>query len=824
MKGTQEKKDVLGIDFGTTYTFVIKSTSDGDGKLYPIGENSELYENISEEGGDIIKYSNGIRTVIGYSNECGWKIGEKAIKNQTKMDICFNLKEKLLMIAKELPNVPDAQKNQDAQKSQDDQEKSGYIAKRISELEEIEERIDNWINSCIKVGEMEIEDRYKKYGYVFNINGIETFYNAIKLTKIFFNLLFNCEGECDRNQDPMVTKQKPKGSFNVDSFDDVKCIVIGAPAENMGTDDKAIYYSEVILQGILCYVIKNILGLKNIEGKDLLVIPEPQLAGKAFIAEEHMQELCDGKQLLVIDIGGGTTDFAVLQKSEGKYFAPIPASGDIEIAGNCFDKALVECVEESHKEAERENFADESVRTAKEQLFLTKQSSEIKNLAEKNNKAKDEIYKDYLDHGRRTVIVDKNKKGYGIVWEDKHKKGITHDIYDGMYFKKLELKYGDTNFFYKYSGSLVEKLRKYVNTPEVGKNLKWEDLKVLFVGGSSRMKELCEELCEKGLGLNKVGNEEEGYRWYKCEGNQQCEIHCYFNEAWENEASKLTCANMIAIGAVRFAQDQLSKNSDNAIYSAPTLFIGIPTFKKNEKGKKREPEIEGMEYYLLLSQEIKNGAAANLDYYTWRDGRTTKSESKPFKNFFPLRISYECKTEENIKETKEDKEDIEVINFVILKNIISPLTENEQMEMIQLGDNYYKRFPTKGWYSFNVNIKNIQVENGKYRAYFLADTPQGKETAVFVLLSRQATDQQKDRYPNRIVTGYNYKFSYENKWGEGALETRLGNLYGVSACCKRYILYRRNNTERFNGKRYSIFANLKDGYGWITGNNKNNNK
>ena len=92
------------------------------------------------------------------------------------------------------------------------------------------------------------------------------------------------------------------------------------------------------------------------------------------------------------------------------------------------------------------------------------------------------------------------------------------------------------------------------------------------------------------------------------------------------------------------------------------------------------------------------------------------------------------------------------------------------------------------------------------------------------MLSRQATDQQKDRYPNRIVTGYNYKFSYENKWGEGALETRLGNLYGVSACCKRYILYGRNNTERFNGKHYSIFANLKDGYGWITGNNKNNNK
>lgn len=143
--------------------------------------------------------------------------------------------------------------------------------------------------------------------------------------------------------------------------------------------------------------------------------------------------------------------------------------------------------------------------------------------------------------------------------------------------------------FYRYANKLAEKLQEYVNKTEVVKKLKWNGLKVLFVGGSSRMKELCEELCEKGLGLNKVGNKEEGYRWYKGEGNQQCEIHCYFNEAWENEASKLTCANMIAIGAVRFAQDQLSKNSDNAIYSVPTLLLGIPIFENDKE--------VGMNYY-----------------------------------------------------------------------------------------------------------------------------------------------------------------------------------------------------------------------------------
>ena len=192
MKGTPEKGNVLGIDFGTTYTFVIKCTKDRMGELHPIGDNKlELYENTSKEGGDVIKYSNGIRTVIGYSDKKGWKIGGKAIEfdreNSGEMKICFNLKEKLLMIAKELPNVLDSKNNQPAtQKNQDDQEKLGYIDKRIRELEEIEERIDAWINKCIQEGKMEIKDLDEKYGYVFNVNGNDKFYNAIKLTKIFF--------------------------------------------------------------------------------------------------------------------------------------------------------------------------------------------------------------------------------------------------------------------------------------------------------------------------------------------------------------------------------------------------------------------------------------------------------------------------------------------------------------------------------------------------------------------------------------------------------------------------------------------------------------
>ena len=119
MKGTPEKGNVLGIDFGTTYTFVIKCTKDRMGELHPIGDNKlELYENTSKEGGDVIKYSNGIRTVIGYSDKKGWKIGGKAIEfdreNSGEMKICFNLKEKLLMIAKELPNVLDSKNNQPA--------------------------------------------------------------------------------------------------------------------------------------------------------------------------------------------------------------------------------------------------------------------------------------------------------------------------------------------------------------------------------------------------------------------------------------------------------------------------------------------------------------------------------------------------------------------------------------------------------------------------------------------------------------------------------------------------------------------------------------
>lgn len=813
MKGTPEKGNVLGIDFGTTYTFVIKCTKDRMGELHPIGDNKlELYENTSKEGGDVIKYSNGIRTVIGYSDKKGWKIGGKAIEfdreNSGEMKICFNLKEKLLMIAKELPNVLDSKNNQPAtQKNQDDQEKLGYIDKRIRELEEIEERIDAWINKCIQEGKMEIKDLDEKYGYVFNVNGNDKFYNAIKLTKIFFNLLFNCDGVCTNEQDPMEIKSK-SSIFNLVDFHDVECIVIGAPAADMGTDDKATCYSEVILQGILCYIAKNILGLEKIEGKDLLVIPEPQLAGKAFIAEKHIQELCDGEQLLVIDIGGGTTDFAVLAKDKGKYFAPIPASGDIEIAGNRFDMELEDCVKKNYN-TNGENFSNESVRTAKEQLFLTKSSTKIKYLvevnkekeeyrADKERSTKDKIYNAYLKHGRRTEIKSKDGvRPYGVIWAEGHDEGIDNDSYNKENFKNLVNYYQE--LFNDQADLLVEELKKYVNMSEKVKKLKWKGLKVLFVGGSSRMKELCEELCEKGLGLNKVGNEEEGYRWYKCEGYQQCEIHCYFNEAWENEASKLTCANMIAIGAVRFAQDQLSTNSNNAIYSVPTLLLGIPIFENDKE--------VGMNYYPLISQDMKNGVFENLKEYISKE----KKEVDFNVSNWPYVFRYNMEKEKCVR-------------FIILRQVQS--TTNIQWNKI--GENYVK-FPRRNhqYYAFDASriAESICDESKDYCVLFLADRPQGGKLAIFVCILKKKCSKNDEKY---LVTKYNYGTPNGSDDKIANLRafknSKVGaQLIGTNRYCKRYSPYGNPLGEEsgdqqggLSGRQYSIqkWAN-SERYGWI---------
>ena len=757
MKGTQEKKAVLGIDFGTTYTFVIKGYGIDSEREQLDYIGGELYENTSKEGGDVIKYSNGIRTVIGYSDEKGWKIGQDAIslkddiddKGDWKFPIYFDLKKGLLNIAKEL---------------QDDKS-------NLNNLKDFEK----WL-SC--EGN---DEKKEKYGFSFKEGGKKKFFSAIDLAKKFFELLFKHD------------------IFNV--FNDIKCVVMGAPSADMGIIDKSTCYNAVILQDILSYIAQEILGLK-IDEKDMLIIPEPQLAGKAFIAEEQMPELCDGEQLLVVDIGGGTTDFAVLERKGNQYIAPCASRGDIEIAGNCFDKALETCITMNDPRAEGKHFTVEARRIAKEELFLTKQSSKIQNLAEKNKKTEDEIYKDYLDHGRRSVIKDRDGEKYGVYWKKKHKEGIPHDGYkqdaDNHVFDDLQIEYEllFKNLIYDETSEvprgLAVNLREYVN--DIPKDiLKWGKLKVLFVGGASQMKELCKLLCEKGLELKQEGNQ-----WYKYKNGEKFKVTCYPDETWvsqDKKESQLTCANMIAIGALLFAEDQLLENKSNAIYSVPTLFIGIPTFENRY--------LKQMEYHPLISQEMKNGVFTNLYSFTECNGNITKEKEDIFAI---LSFTYNYDIEK-------------CIHFKILKRVMSPMDQDKH-GLIQMPDgNYYMVFPKDNYY-YKFHIGNDQEDivcktNREYIVYFLADSPQGKEASVFVLLSKRSSEKEQKKNPELIVAGYDYRFPDGINQENCVFAKELNNLYGTRNYCKQYVFHNREDKELIKGKPYSISAKAnKDGYGW----------
>ena len=772
MSGTQEKEAVLGIDFGTTYTFVIKGyINNTEEQLFPIG--GDLYEDTQEGGaGDILKYSNGIRTVIGYSEKYGWSIGRVAIERFKKGeidrdDMYYNLKKDLLNICKVL------QKN------------SGWSVDKVA----------GWI-------EEQNNSTKEEYGHRFGSASESKYYNAIELAKRFFELLFNNNGECYAENS---INGKRKDLFSMNKFDDIKCIVIGTPAAGKGADEKTTYYSEVVLKDILDHINK-ILKL-DLAAKDMRVIPEPQLAGKAFIAEGRLA-LGKGEQLLVIDIGGGTTDFAVLMRKGDIYIAPVSPKGDIPIAGDVFDNVLENCITENYTNAKKARFAHEAIRQAKEELFLTKNSSKIENLGKqalKENPSpvvnlKDEIkviYEEYRTQGRRTAVqATEGGRPYGVCWNIEHRKGLTGDGYVDVDFSHAPV-YNVP--FTKRAEELAESLKEYILDLKKAGELNWAKLKVLFVGGSSRMKELCYTLCEIGLGLK---SDTEKIKWSKQVGNKDVPINVSGLVLQEKE-SNLTCANMIAIGAVCFAQDQLSTNTNNAIYSVPTLLLGIPIFDESS-GKE-----VGMNYYPLISQNMKNGVFKNLKAHV------ANKEIVIDVSQWPYVFRYNMDKEKCIK-------------FIILKQVQS--TTNIQWDKIE--GNYVK-FPRGNhqYYAFNASRieKSICDELKNYYVLFLADRPQGGRLAIFVCILKKNCDKNDEQYE---IIKYNYGTPNDLDEGIANVEkfknSEVGaQLIGTQRYGKRYLPYGKTEESKsgdqpkgLSGRRYSIQNSIQkwansEGYGWI---------
>ena len=121
---------------------------------------------------------------------------------------------------------------------------------------------------------------------------------------------------------------------------EIKKVIDGETSSKWIEIVSAIWTILVSLKGLLaeCFTGNraDIKFIGNTVGDGIItVVPEPELAGVTYLFSESNRE---DKKVLVIDIGGGTTDFSVLEYKSGKVEAA--SIGSCEIAGDAIDKLI----------------------------------------------------------------------------------------------------------------------------------------------------------------------------------------------------------------------------------------------------------------------------------------------------------------------------------------------------------------------------------------------------------------------------------------------------------------------------------------------------
>ncbi len=433
---------VLGIDFGTSYTMLVKKTGSdikrdnftliGDSSLYSFGDSSSSSD-------DLVTVK-GIRTVIGIGSDGKCYVGgnnvSKAIEQGklSSADCCYDIKSKLRNLLDD--TVININYNQ-----------------TVVDLDNISE-----------------DDRY---GYFFS----GKFIDAIELAQLFFKEVFETVHDID--------------------LKDITCIVMGAPASdfnvntNRGNDYQHLVLN-IILEGIRDYLAERLCVRK--EGIEIRVRPEPSLAGRAFMSFFPKLAIGNSKKLLVIDIGGGTADFCRLDRKEsGELFAPQPAFGNTTPAGDAFDAALENGIKKFF-ELDNTDFSRREIEKAKEELFYPLHSQRIEYLAKMNGYTETSMYSEYCNQGRRTEVKDKDGNIYRIVFSPEHVNGITKDGFDwsdGCCYYSFE------DDFESRCKILSKHISEYVLTAGL---MGAKDYCVLFTGGTSQMDELRKYICANALG------------------------------------------------------------------------------------------------------------------------------------------------------------------------------------------------------------------------------------------------------------------------------------------------------------------------------------
>lgn len=653
---------ILGIDFGTTYSFIVKY----DGKDFTL-VGKKLYTLSQSQTSDPLATSKGIRTAIGKTNDGKWIVGlphiKEALKNGTLQqdNICWDIKTLLRNI------------NQD----------------RYSR-ESVENGFDDY---GVPEG--------LRYGKYFS----DGFKSADELAKEFFKYIFD-NNSVDLSDITHIVCGMPSDELNFAS-DNTKF------SSDMGDSE---IYKNKLREQILGYINTEILKL-DLPEESLIMREEPILAGISFF---HFQDnrLKDDDNVLVVDVGGGTSDFALFNVKE-KEIVRIDSRGNASPAGNNFNQALLNCiVNKCSSSFPEEAYKSEDFSEAKEKLFLYKFGSTISSLAKRHNKTLEDIYNEFVSHGRRTELKY-NGVTYKIVYSEEDKRGIQYDGYGDSWDKND--KEGDINDIVVVKSAFEEIYRQIsVQVKEFLKRDKVKQYankisKILFVGGSCGIPELQDFVCATALDL-KCKNE----KYYRKASTK--EVFKYFLNV--ESKSKLTCSNAVAIGAAlegdkasagNAKQDKNKREVTNTL-NIPEVWIKFACEEDNE--------------YLLFNSEFKTQGTCQQKFipplqFTFDKRECHKTKKNDYfvrfrigraggvdesKRYYPFRRY--CNNEGNLKE-------------------------------VEL------------WYSYKVTA--LFDESDKCSLIFLADITTSGNFAVFLYCDKRVSVEDVSKVK------YQYKYKYLEK-------------------------------------------------------------
>ncbi len=515
---------VLGIDFGTSYSFIVKlSESDGKERVELFGK--DLYEAPRSAnaavGGDAsfyLKHSKGIRTWIALTNDGRWIVGKKnietALKNKTvsEENICRNIKDLL----------------RNCTSANDIGNKSGRCGKELN----------------------------------------QQYYSGIELTTEFFKEIVQ-----SNEDNPISVETK-----------DIEAVVIGVPACEVLIKEQAETDSYVYRANLTEKVLPEIckaLGLDPNRIK-MSVWPEPILAGFAYRKLGAIEKEQDLGRTLVIDIGGGTSDFAIVENRNGKFSLFKQSRGGRLPAGNTFNKNLREVIREQCK-VQIDN--DDVLEAAKEELFLSPYAPQFQPLETEETDYL-ENYLKYYAHGRRCVVT-KDRESYHVAFN----KACLGDP-EG---EKPTAIWDTEKGFKKIYNAFSKRFLQFWNQITDSKKTPMEEMfqSVFFVGGTCAMFPLRYRICKYLLGLTPVTENVGDYLYvtqWKRGGNK---VPVFFPEL--ESGSYLSCSNTIALGAAYFGAYLLQKGDPVGLEFAdiPELWLRLP---------------QTPDYPLLSEQFMQNGS------------------------------------------------------------------------------------------------------------------------------------------------------------------------------------------------------------------------